>query len=218
MDQPAWHNPAHVQPTRLDTVEPSFLSATILLILITDPLGNIPLFIASMRQVEPERRRHIIVRECAIALVVLLIFLFFGQSFLRVLHLTDESIKIAGGVVLFLIALRMTFPPASQDSLEHAAPDEPLIVPLAIPMIAGPSALATVLLASRHAEDHAGLWVAAVILACAVNACLLLASGWFARLFGKAGMEALERLMGLILTTIAVQMLIKGIRIAFNIG
>ena len=91
-------------------------------------------------------------------------------------------------------------------------------MPLAIPMIAGPSALATVLLASRHAEDHAGLWVAAVILACAVNACLLLASGWFARLFGKAGMEALERLMGLILTAIAVQMLIKGIRIAFHIG
>ena len=120
--------------------------------------------------------------------------------------------------ILFLIALRMTFPPPTQSVPEHDTPNEPFIVPLAVPMIAGPSALATVLLASRHSNGQSLLWVGAVILACLVNALLLLASGWFARLFGKAGMEALERLMGLILTAIAVQMLIKGIRIAFNIG
>ena len=193
-------------------------SSVFLLLLVLDPLGNMPFVLSLLRNTPEARRPRIILRECAIATVVLVGFLFVGDWLLVAMQLSDPALEIAGGVILFLIALRMTFPPASQDSLEHAAPDEPLIVPLAIPMIAGPSALATVLLASRHAEDHAGLWVAAVILACAVNACLLLASGWFARLFGKAGMEALERLMGLILTTIAVQMLIKGIRIAFHIG
>ena len=196
----------------------TFFSSVFLLLLVLDPLGNMPFVLSLLRRVPDARRPRIILRECAIATVVLVGFLFVGDWLLVAMQLSDPALEIAGGVILFLIALRMTFPPASQDSLEHAAPDEPLIVPLAIPMIAGPSALATVLLASRHAEDHAGLWVAAVILACAVNACLLLASGWFARLFGKAGMEALERLMGLILTTIAVQMLIKGIRIAFHIG
>lgn len=196
----------------------TFFSSVFLLLLVLDPLGNMPFVLSLLRRVPDARRPRIILRECAIATVVLVGFLFVGDWLLVAMQLSDPALEIAGGVILFLIALRMTFPPASQDSLEHAAPDEPLIVPLAIPMIAGPSALATVLLASRHAEDHAGLWVAAVILACAVNACLLLASGWFARLFGKAGMEALERLMGLILTAIAVQMLIKGIRIAFHIG
>ena len=196
----------------------TFFSSVFLLLLVLDPLGNMPFVLSLLRRVPDARRPRIILRECAIATVVLVGFLFVGDWLLAAMQLSDPALEIAGGVILFLIALRMTFPPASQDSLEHAAPDEPLIVPLAIPMIAGPSALATVLLASRHAEDHAGLWVAAVILACAVNACLLLASGWFARLFGKAGMEALERLMGLILTAIAVQMLIKGIRIAFHIG
>ena len=196
----------------------TFFSSVFLLLLVLDPLGNMPFVLSLLRRVPDARRPRIILRECAIATVVLVGFLFVGDWLLVAMQLSDPALEIAGGVILFLIALRMTFPPASQDSLEHAVADEPLIVPLAIPMIAGPSALATVLLASRHAEDHAGLWVAAVILACAVNACLLLASGWFARLFGKAGMEALERLMGLILTTIAVQMLIKGIRIAFHIG
>ena len=196
----------------------TFFSSVFLLLLVLDPLGNMPFVLSLLRRVPDARRPRIILRECAIATCVLVGFLFVGDWLLAAMQLSDPALEIAGGVILFLIALRMTFPPAAQDSLEHGTADEPLIVPLAIPMIAGPSALATVLLASRHAEDHAGLWVAAVILACAVNACLLLASGWFARLFGKSGMEALERLMGLILTAIAVQMLIKGIRIAFHIG
>lgn len=196
----------------------TFFSSVFLLLLVLDPLGNMPFVLSLLRRVPEARRPRIILRECAIATCVLVGFLFVGDWLLAAMQLSDPALEIAGGVILFLIALRMTFPPATQDSLEHGVADEPLIVPLAIPMIAGPSALATVLLASRDAQDHAVLWVAAVVLACAVNACLLLASGWFARLFGKSGMEALERLMGLILTAIAVQMLIKGIRIAFHIG
>ena len=211
MDQPAWHNPAHVQPTRLDTVEPSFLSATILLILITDPLGNIPLFIASMRQVEPERRRHIIVRECAIALVVLLIFLFFGQSFLRVLHLTDESIKIAGGVVLFLIAIKMIFP--SPGGLFGAADNpspEPFIVPIAIPLIAGPSAMATVMLMATNDPTRMIEWSLAVAISILVTLVVFLFSDRLQKWLGKQAITAMERLMGLVLTAVSIEMLLSG--------
>ena len=194
------------------------LSSVFLLLLVLDPLGNMPFVLSLLRHTPAERRQRIILRECAIATLVLVGFLFVGDWLLYAMQLTDSALEIAGGLILFLIALRMTFPPVSQHLPEQDAPAEPLIVPLAIPMIAGPSALATVLLASRHSNGQTMVWVGAVILACVVNAILLLASGWFARLFGKAGMEALERLMGLILTAIAVQMLIKGIRIAFNIG
>lgn len=198
----------------------SILSSAFLLLLVLDPLGNMPFVLALLRHLPPERRPRIILRECAIATCVLIGFLFAGDWLLYAMQLSDPALEIAGGLILFLIALRMSFPP-TQRSLgepEHDTPSEPLIVPLAIPMIAGPSALATVLLASRHADGPALPWVGAVVLACCANALLLLASNWFARLFGKAGMEALERLMGLILTAIAVQMLIKGIRIAFQIG
>ena len=193
-------------------------SSVFLLLLVLDPLGNMPFVLSLLRHTPETRRPRVIVRECAIATCVLVGFLFVGDWLLLAMQLSDPALEIAGGLILFLIALRMVFPPLSRESTEHEPPTEPLIVPLAIPMIAGPSALATVLLASRHTGGQTMLWVGAVILACLVNALLLLASGWFARLFGKAGMEALERLMGLILTAIAVQMLIKGIRIAFHIG
>ena len=193
-------------------------SSVFLLLLVLDPLGNMPFVLSLLRHTPETRRPRVIVRECAIATCVLVGFLFVGDWLLLAMQLSDPALEIAGGLILFLIALRMVFPPTSCESVEQEPPAEPLIVPLAIPMIAGPSALATVLLASRHSDGQTMLWVGAVILACLVNALLLLSSGWFARFFGKAGMEALERLMGLILTAIAVQMLIKGIRIAFHIG
>ena len=194
------------------------VSFVFLLLLILDPLGNMPVVLSLLRNVPEERRSRIILRECSIAILVMIGFLLIGDHLLALMRLSDPALTISGGLILFLIALRMTFPPPAQSVAEHETPSEPFIVPLAVPMIAGPSALATVLLASRHSNGQSLLWVGAVILACLDNALLLLASGWFARLFGKAGMEALERLMGLILTAIAVQMLIKGIRIAFNIG
>jgi MarC family membrane protein len=196
-------------------------SAVFLLLLVLDPLGNIPFVLSLLRQAPKARHRHIILRESAIAVVVLIVFLSVGDWLLAAMRLTDPALEIAGGLILFLIALRMVFPPANHLGAELAddqVDGEPFIVPLAIPMIAGPSALATVLLASRESGQTFMVWIAAIILASAVNAAFLLASGWFARLFGKAGMQALERLMGLILTTMAVQMLISGIRIAFRLG
>ena len=194
-------------------------SSVFLLLLVLDPLGNIPFVLSLLRNVPKARRTPIILRECAIAVLVLIVFLFVGDWLLRAMHLSNPALEIAGGLILFLIALRMVFPPASHanhEFAEYQIDAEPFIVPLAIPMIAGPSALATVLLASRQ-SGQAMVWVGAIILASVVNAAFLLASGWFARLFGKAGMQALERLMGLILTTMAVQMLISGITIAFHL-
>ena len=127
----------------------NFLSATILLILITDPLGNIPLFIASLAHVSAQRRRKVILRECAIAFFTLVIFLFFGSGLLNAIKLSDESLRIAGGVILFLIAINMVFPDSGGKLVDEENGSEPFIVPVAIPLIAGPSAMTTVMLLSR---------------------------------------------------------------------
>lgn len=195
------------------------LSAIFLLLLVLDPLGNIPFVLSLLRELPPRRRQWVIVRECAVSVVVLLVFLLVGDWLLLAMRLSDPALEIAGGLILFLIALRMVFPPVRNngcDLAEARSEGEPFVVPLAIPMIAGPSALATVLLQSRQ-SDHLLVWATAIVVASLVNLGFLLASGWFARLFGKSGMEALERLMGLILTAMAVQMLISGIRIAFHL-
>ena len=192
-------------------------SSAFLLLLVLDPLGNIPFVLSLLRKVPSARHPRIIVRECAIAVIVLIAFFLVGDALLVAMRLTDPALEIAGGLILFLIALRMVFPPSGQELSEHEADGEPFIVPLAIPLIAGPSALATVLLASRQTGQTL-VWIGAIVLASMINAAFLLASGWIARLFGKAGMLALERLMGLLLTTMAVQMLISGIRIAFHLA
>jgi len=122
----------------------TFVSATILLVLITDPVGNIPVFANALKHVPQERRPRVILREISIAFFLLLTFMFIGEGFLRVMNLSELALQIGGGVILFLIAMRMVFPPPAQAETELLI--EPLIVPLAVPSIAGPSALATVLL------------------------------------------------------------------------
>jgi MarC family membrane protein len=193
---------------------PEILSSVFLLLLVLDPLGNVPFVLSLLRGMPAERKRRIILRECAIATGVLILFLFVGDWLLAAMHLSNPALEISGGLILFLIALRMVFPPAGHEVAETEPRPEPFIVPLAVPMIAGPSALAMVLLASRQSGDVL-TWVGAVLLASAVNAAILLISDPLARLFGRSGMEAMERLMGLILTTMAVQMLISGIKVAF---
>lgn len=188
----------------------SFVSATVLLILVTDPLGNVPLFVSLLKNVPPQRRLPIIVREVLIAFTILLLFLFFGQKFLAVMSLSETSLGIAGGVILFLIALRMIFP--HPDGVFGADPEhEPFIVPLAIPFIAGPSALATVLLMVSREPQRLPEWLAALTIAMLVSAVVLGFAEKIARLLGEQAMAAIERLMGLILTAIAVQMLLQGV-------
>jgi multiple antibiotic resistance protein len=180
----------------------------ITLLLIMDPLGNIPPFLSILKHVQPERRRKVLVREILFAYVVLLVFLLLGKYLLRLLSLQEETISIAGGIVLFLIALRMVFP------TDHRPADmlagEPFLVPLAIPLIAGPSTLASLLLLQSSPNSTLQLWVS-VTLAWAVTAVILLSSTIFYRLLKERGLIAVERLMGMLLVMLAVQMFINGV-------
>jgi len=185
------------------------LSATLLLLTIMDPLGNVANFIAGLRPVPPERRLRVIARELVIALIILLLFLFCGRWLLGLLHLTQEALFISGGIVLFLIALKMIFPPSRRDADEHEV--EPFIVPLATPLIAGPSVLATLLvLVSSHPEDM-GRWLIALLISWGITAAILLCSPAIARVLKEKGSMAVERLMGMLLVLVAVQMFLNGI-------
>jgi MarC family membrane protein len=192
-------------------VEYNFVSATVLLILITDPLGNIPLFISSLRTVTPHRRPIVILREVAIAFGILLAFMLAGDRFLRMMSLTDLSLRIGGGIVLFLIALRMIFP--HPDGLTGAQRGgEPLIVPLAIPALAGPSALATVMLLTSQAPGKMLEWIGALTVTMVVCAIVLVMAERIQQWLGEATVTAFERLMGLVLVAISVEMMLGGIR------
>jgi len=191
-------------------VDVSFASAVVILLLVTDPIGNIPVFVSLLGRVEPARRRLIVVRECTIAFAVLLGFAFGGRPLLDLLGLSDRALNIAGGLILFLIALRMIFPRA-EGIFGDARAGEPFIVPLAIPSIAGPTAIATVVLLVSRAPQRMPEWIVAITIAMLVALAVLLSAERIARLVGERGLAAFERLMGLLLTAIAVEMLLRGI-------
>ena len=190
----------------------TFIQTFILLILVTDPFGNVPLFVTAMAQVAPERRWKVVVRECLIAFVVLLLFMFFGRHLLAAMQLSEISLRIGGSVILFLIALRMVFP--QPGGLFGAAEKggEPFIVPLAIPAIAGPSALATVLLFSSDTTAEVMLHVAALTAVALVWLAVFLSAERLQEKLGPQVMTAFERLMGLILAAMSIEMLMGGIR------
>jgi len=193
-------------------VDISLSSAVVILLLVMDPVGNIPLFVALLRNVPAERRVRIIARECLIAYVVLLVFVFFGPAILRLLGLSDVSLNIAGGVILFIIALRLIFKHPGGIFGDEFHGGEPFIVPLAIPSIAGPTAIATVVLMVARAPDRLWEWAGALTISALVTLLLLLFAERIGSLIGVRGLAALERLMGLLLTAIAVEMLLKGIQ------
>ncbi len=192
-------------------METTFLSATILLVLTTDPLGNIPLFIAALEQVKPERRFYVITREILIAFAVLMAFMLFGEKFLEVLHLSDQALSVAGGVILLLIAINMVFPQRKGNADVMAIAGEPFIVPLAIPLISGPSAMATVLLLSSRHPGRLLEWSCAITLSMAVCYVVFLLAIRLQQWLGRQAITAMERLMGLVLTAIAVEMLLGGL-------
>ena len=190
-----------------------WVGAFVLLFVVMDPLGNIPIFLSVLDKVKPERRYRILIRELLLALLILFAFLLGGQYVLAVLHLSQYAISVAGGIILFLIALKMIFPGARSmhvsDSEEH---DEPFLVPLAVPMVAGPSAMAVLLLLTTGQPNQLGQWSLAVFLAWLATAVILLMAPLIQRVLGKRGLIATERLMGMLLVAIAVQMFLQGIR------
>jgi len=175
-----------------------------------DPLGNIPLFLTTLKKVEPARQRYVVIRENLFALVVLVGFLFLGQYLLQLLHLSETALTTAGGLILMIIALRMIFP-RRESSPQEDLEGEPFIVPLAIPYIAGPSAMATALLLMSREPQRWPEWLLAVLIAWSASAIIIYFSGYFARFLGEKGLVAIERLMGMLLVTVAVQMLLNGI-------
>jgi len=173
----------------------TFISATLLLFLVMDPLGNIPLYLTALKNVEPDRRTKVIMRELLIALLVMVIFLFSGQAFLSALHISEPALTATGGVILFLIAIKMIFPQGMHDDVKND--EEPFIVPLAIPYVAGPSALATLLLIMNGEPDRWLEWLGALFAAWFITGLILLAAGPLAKVLRNRGLIAIERLMGM---------------------
>jgi len=186
----------------------TLISAALLLFLVMDPLGNIPLYLATLKNVEAARRTKVIIRELLIALLVMVIFLFSGQVFLSALHISEPALTVTGGVILFLIALKMIFPQPNHDNVSK---DEPFIVPLAIPYVAGPSALATLLLIMNGEPERWPDWLAALFLAWGLTGIILVCAAPLAKALRNRGLIAIERLMGMILIAISIQMLMDGI-------
>jgi multiple antibiotic resistance protein len=198
-------------------------SAAITLFLVMDPLGNIPIFLSLLEEIEPRRRLRIIVREMLMALAILLIFLFFGRYILTGLGISEPALSIGGGVILFLIALRMIFPRVEANTESGARADsmpgqEPLLVPLAVPLVAGPSAMAMVILFATQYPDLMFNWLAALLIAWFASSLILLSAEVLRKYLGKRVIKAVERLMGMILTTLAVEMLLNGIESYMSSG
>lgn len=190
------------------------LSAAILLFLILDPLGNVPLFLSLLKPLPPRRRRLVLARELLIALGVLLVFLFGGRYLLELMHLRQESVSIGGGIVLFLIGLRMIFP--SRDGVFGDVPEgEPFIVPMAIPLVAGPSGMAAVMLLGTQEPGRMGDWTLALLLAWLGTAAILFSATSLYRWLGDRVLVAVERLMGMLLVALSVQMFLDGLQAWF---
>ncbi|GKX63397.1 UPF0056 inner membrane protein [Pragia fontium] len=188
-------------------------SVIVLFFLILDPLGNLPIFMSILKHLDAKRRRIIVIREMIIALVIMMIFLFTGEQILGFLNLRTETVSISGGIILFLIAIKMIFPSAESNSVSGLpVGEEPFLVPMAIPLVAGPSILASLMLMSHQYPNRLGYLAIALLIAWALSAIILMMSDLFLRILGEKGVNALERLMGLILVMISTQMFLDGIR------
>ena len=185
-------------------------SAAVMLFLIMDPLGNLPVVMSVLKSLARKRRYYVLARELVISLLIMMLFLFSGQAVLDFLNVRQETVSISGGIILLIIALRMIFP---QPGGVAGVPEgqEPFIVPLAIPMIAGPSLLAALILLSNQDQNRIVDWSLAVFGAWAATATILMFSGALSRVLGQRGLTAVERLMGMILVMLAIQMFMDGI-------
>jgi MarC family membrane protein len=191
-------------------------SAIFLLFLIMDPIGNVPLFLSTLKNVPIERRRKIIIRELLIALLVLLFFMFTGKYILQLLQIAQSSLGIAGGIMLFIIAIKMIFP-GRRNLFDHSDNMEPLVVPLAVPLLAGPSAIAAVILLMAQEPSRWLEWMIALVVAWLVAGIILVSSETLGRRLGVRALLAIERLMGILLMLVSVDMILDGVKQTFNI-
>ena len=192
------------------------LAAILLLIIIMDPIGNVPVFLSILKNIPMERRKKIIIRELIIAFVILLFFMFVGRFVLQLLQIEQSSLGIAGGIILFIIAIRMIFP-GTKPMFSHNDESEPLVVPLAIPMLAGPSAIAAVILLMAQEPSRWIEWTFVVFVASLISGVILISSEALGSRLGNRALIAIERLMGIFLIMVSVDFILDGIKQTFNI-
>lgn len=192
-----------------------FISIVILLVIIMDPIGLAPVIPGILAGFSPKQKIRILIREQVFALIILLVFLVFGNMLLKFLNLDQATLNISGGVLLFMVAIGMVFPGLSLMSPQHEGKlQDPFIVPIAVPLIAGPSAIAVILLYSGKLNTPSGqLFLAgAVVTAWFISSVTLLLSQYIIKFLGNRGAVALERLMGMLLILISVQMFLNGLK------
>ncbi len=190
----------------------AMLAASITFLLVMDPLGNVPLFLTSLRKTPAERRQWVILRECLIALLVMVVFLFLGKGMLNLLNIHDDALQAAGGVILLLIAIRMVFPTDEKNLKEPNTHDEPFIVPLAVPYLAGPSLLAIIVVLVSSQPQNMWWFLGALVISWAISTVTLYSAGFLQRVVGTRALIAVERLMGMILVIMSVQMMFTGVK------
>jgi multiple antibiotic resistance protein len=186
----------------------SIYSIAFALFLLMDSFGNIPIYLAILKDIEPKRRVKIILREMIISLVLIIIFAFFGKGFFSFLGVSTHSMQISGGIVLFILAMDMIFP--KKDAVNYGLNGEPFIFPLAVPLVAGPAVLAAVMIFSKQDISNISL-IYAIFIAWAATAIILLLAGKLSAWIDQRGLSALERLMGLILLMLAIEMFLNGL-------
>jgi len=196
-------------------MEFSIIGTAVLLMFILDPFGNVPLLLAILKGVDEKNKKYIILRESVFGLAILLVFFFFGENFLNIFHLETASVTIAGGVIFFVIALKMIFP-GEKGNVSLFGVDDPFMVPIAIPLIAGPSALATIMIMTKSYSDHFWALFASVMLAWTMSTIILYMSPLLYKVLKEKGLSALEKLMGMLLLMLAVQMFVDGVRTLFG--
>jgi len=189
------------------------ISTAILLLFILDPFGNVPLLVSILKDIDESKKLPIIIRELLIGLAILILFLFFGEKILDIFGLEQQAITIAGGIIFFIISLKMIFPdPNGKGIFTTNSEDELLIVPIAMPMISGPGAIATVILLAKSYPNQIGSVFASILLAWAVTSIILILSPQLSKILKQKGLTAMERLMGMLLLMMSVEMFIKGVR------
>ena len=194
----------------------SILSTAIVLLFVLDPFGNVAILLPLLDTYGDKRRYRIIIREVIIGLAILLVFLFFGDTFLDIFHFKTGSVTIAGGVIFLIIGIRMIFPDPSKANV-FSDGSEPFIVPIAMPMIAGPAALATLILLGHNYPNHCMDLFFSLLVAWGISTIIFLASPMLYRILKKRGLKALERLMGMLLLIMSIQMITDGIKDVFQI-
>lgn len=187
----------------------SFISSVITLVLVMDGFGNIPLFIAALKKVAPERRKTVLLRELGIALLIMVAFLFLGKWFLHAFGIREYSLSIAGGIILFIISIKLVFG-GDEEPKNDPKEDEPFVVPLAIPLVAGPAALSMVMITAAQ-QSNKLMTLGVVVAASLINSAILMSSFPLSNLLGKRGLIAIERLTGMILVLMSVDMVMGGI-------